>query len=380
MGRSWITMRSYLPSLLILLGPCLALHILTREEQFERFKQKYDKDYSSAAEERLRFKVFSENVAAAEAHNAARGSGSYTRGINQWSDLTQKEWEAAVLGGYKRMGPSKVTRSKTASYKTKDLPANVDWRDEGVISAVKNQGQCGSCWAFGTTEQIESYVAISSGNLVELSTQQVTSCAPNTLNCGGNGGCMGSTPPLGYSYIQLFGQVSEADYPYVSGTTTNDEDCQYDLASVSPVASITGYNNLPPNDQDAIMAHLANVGPLAISVAASNFKDYHGGVFSGCPYDQNIQLNHAVQLVGYGSDFSPAGVVDYWLVRNSWGESWGENGYIRILREATPQCGMDTETSGHVCQNGPGFSDPLHVCGMCGMLFETSFPLGAHLL
>ena len=101
-------------------------------------------------------------------------------------------------------------------------------------------------------------------------------------------------------------------------------------------------------------------------MAASNFKDYHGGVFSGCPYDQNIQLNHAVQLVGYGSDFSPAGVVDYWLVRNSWGESWGENGYIRsdkreflpsflhspprILREATPQCGMDTETSGHVCQ------------------------------
>ena len=167
-------MRSYLPSLLILLGPCLALHILTREEQFERFKQKYDKNYSSAAEERLRFKVFSENVAAAESHNAARGSGSYTRGINQWSDLTQKEWEAAVLGGYKRMGPSKVTRSKTASYKTKDLPANVDWRDEGVISGVKNQGQCGSCWAFGTTEQIESYAAIASGNLVELSTQRVS--------------------------------------------------------------------------------------------------------------------------------------------------------------------------------------------------------------
>jgi len=256
----------------------------------------------------------------------------------------------------------------------------VDWREEGVISAVKNQGQCGSCWAFGATEQIEAYTAIASGSLVELSAQQVTSCAPNTLNCGGNGGCAGSTPPLAYSYIQLFGQVSEADYPYVSGTTTNDEDCGYDLASLNPVASITGYNNLPANDQDAIMAHLANVGPLGISVAANTFKDYHGGVFSGCPYDQNIQLNHAVQLVGYGSDFSPAGVVDYWLVRNSWGESWGENGYIRILREANPQCGMDTETSGHVCQNGPGYSDPLHVCGMCGMLFETSFPLGAHLL
>jgi len=372
-------MRSYLPTLLVLLAPCLAIHRLTSEEQFERFKQKFGKEYSSAAEERLRFEIFSANAAAVEGHNAARSS-SYTRGINQFSDLTQKEWEAAFLGGYRKMGPAKNSQAKATSYEVKDLPAKVDWREEGVISAVKNQGQCGSCWAFGATEQIEAYTAIASGSLVELSAQQITSCAPNTLNCGGSGGCMGSTPPLAYSYIQLFGQVSEADYPYVSGTTTNDEDCGYDLASLTPVASITGYDNLPANDQDAIMAHLATVGPLGISVAASTFKDYHGGVFSGCPYDQNIQLNHAVQLVGYGSDFSPAGVVDYWLVRNSWGESWGENGYIRILREASPQCGMDTETSGHVCQNGPGFSDPLHVCGMCGLLFENSFPLGAHLL
>ena len=86
---------------------------------------------------------------------------------------------------------------------------------------------------------------------------------------------------------------------------------------------------------------------------ASTFKDYHGGVFSGCPYDENIGNNHAVQLVGYGSDFSPAGVVDYWLVRNSWGTSFGEDGYIRILREATPQCGTDSTTSGHVCQVNP---------------------------
>ena len=166
-------MRSYLPALLVLLAPCLALHRLTREEQFERFKQKFGKEYNSGAEERLRFDVFSANVAAVESHNAARTS-SYTRGINQWSDLTQEEWEAAFLGGYKRMGPAKNTAGvKATAYEVKDLPANVDWRDEGVISAVKNQGQCGSCWAFGTTEQIEAYTAIASGNLVELSAQQV---------------------------------------------------------------------------------------------------------------------------------------------------------------------------------------------------------------
>ena len=165
-------MRSYLPTLLVLLAPCLAIHRLTSEEQFERFKQKFGKEYSSAAEERLRFEIFSANAAAVEGHNAARSS-SYTRGINQFSDLTQKEWEAAFLGGYRKMGPAKNSQAKATSYEVKDLPAKVDWREEGVISAVKNQGQCGSCWAFGATEQIESYTAIASGSLVELSAQQV---------------------------------------------------------------------------------------------------------------------------------------------------------------------------------------------------------------
>ena len=165
-------MRSCLPALLVLLAPCLAIHRLSTGEQFERFKQKYGKEYSSAAEERLRFKIFSANAAAVETHNAARSS-SYTRGINQFSDLTQEEWEAAFLGGYRKMGPAKNTQAKATSYEVKDLPASVDWREEGVISAVKNQGQCGSCWAFGATEQIESYTAIASGSLLELSAQQV---------------------------------------------------------------------------------------------------------------------------------------------------------------------------------------------------------------
>ena len=113
--------------------------------------------------------------------------------------------------------------------------------------------------AFAATEQIESYTAIASGQLEELSTQQMTSCAPNPLSCGGDGGCSGSTPPLGYSYIQLFGAITEADYPYTSGTTMDTGSCEYDLASLSPVAAITGYDNLPVNDQDAIMNHIANV-------------------------------------------------------------------------------------------------------------------------
>jgi len=365
------------------LGFSLAIQVievnqpLSHEEHFLSFQQQHKKQYSSLAEEQYRFQIFRENFARVEEHNKMTGS-SYSRGVNRWSDLTQEEWEEAYLRGYKRMGVER--NGSTSQGQVGDLPDRVDWRELGAVTPVKNQGRCGSCWAHSMTQQIESYTAITTGTLVELSTQQVTSCAPNTVNCGGTGGCQGSTPPLGYNYVQLFGQVSETDYPYISGTTTQTESCQYSLDSIKPVASITGYNNLPPNDQAAIMEHIAKVGPLSISVAANTFKDYHGGVFTGCDYNEDIQLNHAVQLVGYGTDYSPAGVKDYWLVRNSWGEDWGEGGYIRILRESSPQCGIDSSTSQHVCQDGPGFSQPITVCGMCGLLYETSFPLGAHLL
>jgi len=366
-----LTMR-FLLCLSVLISATLCVD-LERHQEFQNFKTKFSKIYKNVAEERLRYSIFLRNVAEVEAHNKA--GSTYTKGINEWSDLTQAEWEEMYLGGYKHIAVHSQPIKESTTKIAKDLPASIDWREEGVITAVKNQGQCGSCWAFGTTEQIEAYTALATGELIELSAQQVTSCTPNPLTCGGTGGCMGSTPPLGYNYVQLFGQTAEADYPYQSGTTSDTEDCLYDLSSLTPVASITGFDNLPSNNQEAIMNHIGTVGPLAISVAANTFKNYNGGVFSGCSYDENIQLNHSVQLVGYGSE----GGVDYWIVRNSWGPNWGEDGYIRMLREATPGCGTDTTTSGHVCEGGPG-NAMLHVCGMCGMLFETSYPLGAHKL
>jgi len=339
--------------------------------EFSDFKVKFNKVYKDNAEERYRLGVFSHNLRAVNDHN--RGQSSYTRAINQFSDLTQEEFEATYLGGYKRLEMPERGVERSEAVRTRDLPSSVDWRDRSAVTAIKDQGSCGSCWAFAATEQIESYTAIASGELIELSTQQMTSCTPNPLACGGTGGCQGSTPPLGYNYVQLFGQIAESDYPYVSGSTSQSEECQYDLSSLSPVAAITGYNNLPSNNQEAVMEHIANVGPLAISVAASSWSSYGGGIYSGCSYDSNIRMNHGVQLVGYGSEEGQ----DYWIVRNSWGSSWGEDGYIRLLREASPGCGTDTTTTGHVCEGGPG-NDLLHVCGMCGLLFETSYPMGAH--
>ena len=159
--------------------------------------------------------------------------------------------------------------------RARDLPESVDWRDKGAVSEVKDQGSCGSCWAFCTTEMIESYAAISTGNLPTLSSQQVTSCTPNTLHCGGGtGGCSGSIPRLGYTYLQLFGHVAEADWPYMNGLSNVTRDCEYDYKGMPPVVGLTGYNTLPPNDQAAVMTHLAEVGPLAVAVDASSWRGY----------------------------------------------------------------------------------------------------------
>ena len=247
--------------LTIFLGACIGASLGSSVDlfrQFSDFKVKYSKVYQSPAEERYRLEVFTENLRAVTEHN--RGQSLYTKGINEWSDLTQAEWERTYLGGYKRIQmPESPVESQGQKVSRADLPEAVDWREQGAVTGVKNQGACGSCWAFAATEQIESYAAIASGDLVELSTQQMTSCTPNTLTCGGTGGCQGSTPPLGYNYIQLFGQMAETDYPYISGSTSQSESCQYDLSALTPVAAITGYNELPVNDQDAVMNHIATV-------------------------------------------------------------------------------------------------------------------------
>jgi len=342
--------------------------------QFNEFKRRFNKNYKTLEEEKERFNIFNENMRKVLEHNKEKSS--FTRGINFFSDLTEEEFKSTYLGLKRFPTSTSSANSSISSEAIKDLPNEVNWVEKGAVTDVKNQGQCGSCWAFALTAQVESYAQIATGDLIELSTQQVTSCTPNTLQCGGTGGCKGSVTQLGFNYLQLFGSITEADWPYVSGTTSNGEDCTYDLDTLTPVVGLTGYNSLTPNDEAAVMQHIAEVGPLSIAVDASTWHSYSGGVFDGCSFDENISINHGVQLVGYGSEFSPLGVYDYWLVRNSWGPAWGEGGYIKLLR--TSKCGVNsTPMDGTACVGGPG-NDKQTVCGMCGMLLDTTFPLGVH--
>merc|ERR1712080_2775 len=338
--------------------------------EFHNFMLQHGKTYKTKAEAEMRYNIFKKNLMEMNLHNTKSGA-SYKKGINKFSDMTDAEVSLHYLGGYKPIS-IQSTGSPSTLHTPKDLPASVDWRD--ACTPVKDQGQCGSCWAFAATEVIESHVKISSGSLPILSPQQMTSCTPNPLTCGGSGGCTGSICELGYNYIQLFGHVTEEDYPYISGTTMDSEECTFDISTMKPVAGLTGYNTLPSNDQEAIMTALATVGPLAVGVDASKWSRYGGGVFEDTDFEANMGLSHAVVLIGYGADEAEG---DFWMIRNSWGEGWGEGGYIRLRRTKEPQCGTNFTPEGGACEGGPG-NDPQTVCGECGLLYTASYPLGAH--
>ena len=197
-------------------------------------------------------------------------------------------------------------------------------------------------------------------------------CSPNPEHCGGTGGCEGSTAEIAFDYAtKSKGIFQSFNYPYRS-YSGKDELCIAEMLTEAPVASIDGYKKLPENDYLALMNAIATVGPIAISVDASTFHSYQSGIYNGCN-QTNPDINHAVVLVGYGEEKGQK----YWLVRNSWSPSYGEDGYIRIARsdEDSDKCGMDiTPEHGTACA---GHEEHVKACGTCGILFDSAYPLNA---
>lgn len=199
-------------------------------------------------------------------------------------------------------------------------PTEIDWRTKNVLNPVKNQGQCGSCWAFSTTGALESNVAVAKGTLYNFAEQQLVDC------CGTKGfqcqGCNGAWPEWAFNYINSTGIVLQTEYPYtaVQSSCKNIPTAKKFLNSAKPWTMLT--------DSDSVKESLAKTGPVSICVDASNWSMYKSGVFSNCG---KTNLNHAVTLVGYTAD-------SVWLVRNSWGTSWGDQGHIRLAAGNT--CGL----------------------------------------
>ncbi|KAJ3677278.1 hypothetical protein LUZ60_003002 [Juncus effusus] len=304
---------------------------------YEAWKAEHRKSSNAlGAEDDQRYEIFKDNLKYIDQHNAQADAGlhSFRLGLNKFADLTNEEYRSTYLG--KRPVGSHKRGKLSDRYKVKDgesLPDSIDWREKGAVTEVKDQGSCGSCWAFSTIASVEGVNAIVTGDLISLSEQELVDC-DRSYNQGCNGGLM----DYAFEFIIKNGGIdSEEDYPYKGYDARCDS-----TRKNAHVVTIDDYEDVPLYSESALQKAVANQ-PIAVAIEAggSTFQFYTSGIYTGkCGTD----LDHGVTAVGYGSENGK----DYWIVKNSWGSYWGESGYIRMERniEATSgKCGITMEAS-----------------------------------
>ena len=302
-------------------------------KQFTHFQDRFSKKYENIEELQTRFQIFRHNLRDIVIHNLDH-TQNFTMGVNQFTDLTPEEFKSQWVGGLKAEVGSYGCKTFTSG--ASGAPATVDWRNKGAVTSVKDQGQCGSCWTFSATGAIEGAWAISKGQLVDLSEQELVDCATGVSY--GSHGCNGGQMEGAFKFVIANGQCSLASYPY----TAKDGTCQ----KCTAVAHISYCSDVKPNDQVSMKAAVAQQ-PVAVAIEADTryFQSYSGGILtsSSC----GTTLDHGVLTVGYGEENGQK----YWLVKNSWGTSWGLDGYVKIARSEST-------------------NDP----GICGIAMDPSFP------
>jgi C1A family cysteine protease len=301
-------------------------------KQFTHFQDRFSKKYENIEELQTRFQIFRHNLRDIVIHNLDQ-TQNFTMGVNQFTDLTPEEFKSQWVGGYKQL---QSFGCGSFSSHGSNLPDSIDWTTKGVVNSIRDQGQCGSCWAFATTANAESVWAISTGKLLDLSEELLVDCASGVGYF--NLGCNGGTPDSAFKYMINNGQCTEASYPY----TAKDGSCQ---KCTSAGVKFTGCSDVTPKDQVALKAAVAKQ-PVVIAIEADTryFQSYSSGILTDAA-KCGTTLDHAVEIVGYGTENG----IDYWKVRNSWGNSWGESGYIRIQKSSSTNdigvCGLAAEPS-----------------------------------
>jgi cathepsin L len=309
------------------------------ETLFAAYAKKFNKQYSSPEETFERFNAFKENYDLVVLHNQkfAAGLTTFTLAMNHLGDMTNAQYKKQLLGLKRNSKNVGMASSTITAEGVNVLPAAFDWRTKGAVNAVKDQGQCGSCWAFSATAAMEFAYFNKTGKLYSLSEQLCVDCVNGGADTCDVGGQMHDCY---LEVMKLGGDETEAEYPY---TESSGGGCQYNKVKSVPLG-ITGYRNSTQGDENALLV-TASLGVVSIGIDASDFffQLYSSGVYNN-PNCQNswAGLDHGVAIVGWGND--PTG-GDYWLVRNSWGEFWGQAGYIWMSRNKDNQCGVATDAT-----------------------------------
>merc|ERR1739846_74706 len=277
-------------------------------------------------------KIFMENKQKIAKHNTRyhKGHHNYKLEMNHYGDLLPHEFQG-MMNGYRYDLKENGTGLLGATFiapANVQLPKSVDWRTQGAVTDVKNQGQCGSCWAFSTTGALEGQHFHKTGKLVSLSEQNLVDCSASF----GNNGCQGGLMDNAFRYIKANGGIdTETAYPYDG----EEEQCHFSRSSIG--ATDKGFVDITQGDEEALKAAIATVGPVSVAIDAGHptFQFYHEGI-----YDEKdcspVNLDHGVLAVGYGTTEEG----DYWLVKNSWSTKWGDEGYIKMSRNKNNQCGI----------------------------------------
>eukprot|EP01129_Flabellula_baltica_P007891 TRINITY_DN30_c1_g1_i2.p1 TRINITY_DN30_c1_g1~~TRINITY_DN30_c1_g1_i2.p1 ORF type:complete len:334 (-),score=85.08 TRINITY_DN30_c1_g1_i2:52-1023(-) len=316
--------------LLLALIAIIAVNAITTEESFKAFMIQHNKNYLNDAEYTYRLGVYRQNLDFIEEHN--RQNKGFTVAMNQFGDMTASEF-ADLYNNFAMPANRTLTADVHEYNPLYEMAGTVDWRTKGVVTAVKNQGQCGSCWAFSTTGSTEGQHALATGKLVSLSEQNLVDCSTSFGNNGCNGGLMDN----GFRYIiSNKGVDTESSYPY----TARDGSCKFSAAHVG--ATLSSYTDVKSQSESSLQSAVSSIGPVSVAIDASHssFQFYSSGVYYE-PSCSPTQLDHGVLAVGYGSENGQ----DYWIVKNSWGASWGQNGYILMARNRNNNCGIATMAS-----------------------------------
>jgi len=316
----------------------LAASASASKELFDQWKSDHGVEYGSRAEETARFYQWMENKAFVDEHQLrhAKGEVSYTVGMNKFADLSGEEFAEKYLSKVQNVDaphPPMCTPSSVAANST--MRASADWRTANppVVTPIKDQGQCGSCWAFSTVASLEGQWALAGNALTSLSEQNLVDCSQNW----GNFGCGGGLMDQGFTYIHdNKGIDTEASYAY----TAMDGKCKFDPANVG--ATLSDCKDIAQGDEGALANAVNTIGPMSVAIDASHssFQLYTSGVY----YEPNCSptfLDHGVTAVGYGTDSDK----DFWIVKNSWGTGWGDQGYIKMSRNRNNNCGIASKAS-----------------------------------